>query len=165
MAAPGWYPDPAGTGGRRYWDGYAWHDAVPARPGPIPPQVPAQPTNWRALGIFLGMAVAGLIAFAVIGRLTAPDGNTASLDRIVDVCQDAVRQQLKDPESARFTGWRAWEVRDGVYSAAGAVNAKNSFGGYAGDSLFSCDATVADGEISATAIDASDVIAPYLTPP
>jgi len=24
MAAPGWYPDPGGGGGERYWDGYEW---------------------------------------------------------------------------------------------------------------------------------------------
>ena len=28
MPPPGWYPDPAGTLGRRFWDGHAWTDAV-----------------------------------------------------------------------------------------------------------------------------------------
>jgi hypothetical protein len=26
----GWYPDPAGTGGHRYWDGRTWRDEPPA---------------------------------------------------------------------------------------------------------------------------------------
>ena len=26
--APGWYPDPAGTSGYRYWDGFRWTDAA-----------------------------------------------------------------------------------------------------------------------------------------
>ena len=37
-APPGWYPDPAGGPGQRWWDGYAWSDAVvlPQQPPPPP---------------------------------------------------------------------------------------------------------------------------------
>jgi hypothetical protein len=50
-APPGWYADPAGGPGQRWWDGYAWTDTVvlPAPPPPPPPgagfphQAPAQP--------------------------------------------------------------------------------------------------------------------------
>ena len=28
----GWYPDPGGTGGRRWWTGSEWSDAVDAAP-------------------------------------------------------------------------------------------------------------------------------------
>ena len=43
---PGWYPDPAGLGGSRWWDGQGWSDHVqPAAQQPSPPspagQVPA----------------------------------------------------------------------------------------------------------------------------
>jgi hypothetical protein len=31
-APPGWYPDPAGNGGQRYWNGSAWSDPPPPRP-------------------------------------------------------------------------------------------------------------------------------------
>jgi hypothetical protein len=39
-APPGWYPDPAGGPGRRWWDGYEWTDAtvLPQQPPPPPPQ-------------------------------------------------------------------------------------------------------------------------------
>lgn len=33
--APGWYPDPSGRPGQRYWDGQQWHDA-PAAAGVAP---------------------------------------------------------------------------------------------------------------------------------
>lgn len=60
---PGWYPDPAGPGGRRYWDGYAWHDAIPARPGPVTPK---RKTGGHARWwIVLGVVVAGLVILAV----------------------------------------------------------------------------------------------------
>ncbi|HMR48962.1 MAG TPA: RDD family protein [Arachnia sp.] len=51
-AAPppaGWYPDPAGSGGERFWDGTAWsqatRDAQPAPP-PEPPPAPAHPYSY-----------------------------------------------------------------------------------------------------------------------
>jgi Domain of unknown function (DUF4328)/Protein of unknown function (DUF2510) len=38
-APPGWYSDPAGGPGQRWWDGYVWSDAVvlPSQPAPPPP--------------------------------------------------------------------------------------------------------------------------------
>ena len=38
-APPGWYPDPAGGPGQRWWDGYAWTEAtvLPQQPPPPPP--------------------------------------------------------------------------------------------------------------------------------
>jgi hypothetical protein len=36
-APPGWYPDPAGGPGQRWWDGYAWSEAVVVPQQPPPP--------------------------------------------------------------------------------------------------------------------------------
>jgi hypothetical protein len=56
-APPGWYPDPAGGPGQRWWDGYAWSESVvvpqqpPAPPwaGAPPPQgPPIQAAPWAA---------------------------------------------------------------------------------------------------------------------
>ncbi|HMR50638.1 MAG TPA: DUF2510 domain-containing protein [Arachnia sp.] len=54
MAQPGWYPDPAGSGEPRYWDGRRW-----VAPGPPPRRRPPQ-----AFGF-----VAGLLVLAVIVAL------------------------------------------------------------------------------------------------
>lgn len=41
-APPGWYPDPAGGPGQRWWDGYAWTDTVfPPVAAPPPPPTPS----------------------------------------------------------------------------------------------------------------------------
>jgi hypothetical protein len=46
-APPGWYPDPAGGPGQRWWDGYAWTEATvlpqQAPPPPAPPWASAAP--------------------------------------------------------------------------------------------------------------------------
>ncbi len=57
-APPGWYGDPAGGPGQRWWDGYAWTEAtvLPQQPPPPPPwagaappqQAPAQIAPWAA---------------------------------------------------------------------------------------------------------------------
>lgn len=40
----GWYPDPDGSGGQRYWDGSAWTEhRSPATPEPTAPTAPAEP--------------------------------------------------------------------------------------------------------------------------
>lgn len=63
-AAPGWYPDPSGGPGRRYWDGAAWHDAVPAHPGVPTAGKPPRKISTKALLI----AAAVFIAVVVVGN-------------------------------------------------------------------------------------------------
>jgi hypothetical protein len=48
-APPGWYADPAGGPGQRWWDGYAWNEAtiVPEAPlTPPPPVAGTPPPQW-----------------------------------------------------------------------------------------------------------------------
>lgn len=40
LPAAGWYPDPAGSGGRRWWDGHGWTQTVQL---PAPPVIPLAP--------------------------------------------------------------------------------------------------------------------------
>ena len=66
MPPPGWYPDPSGGAGQKYWDGYAWHTAVPKRPGPEAVKVKMK-TNWVPLGIIIGLVLAVVVAVGIIG--------------------------------------------------------------------------------------------------
>lgn len=47
-----------------------------------------------------------------------------------------VAKSLKDPDSARFGTIRAARAADGTTHVCGFVNARNSFGGFAGESPF-----------------------------
>lgn len=50
-APPGWYPDPAGGPGQRWWDGYAWSEATVLPQDPPPPPASggaALPQGWAS---------------------------------------------------------------------------------------------------------------------
>lgn len=80
---PGWYPDPAGGWGQRYWDGEAWG---PVAPPPAQPP-PAPPRRSGVLPAFLaGLSPALLIvllplvccgACGVFGLIAASDHGTS----------------------------------------------------------------------------------------
>jgi hypothetical protein len=42
-SAAGWYPDPAGSGGMRWWNGTSWGDQVEPAPQPVVQATPGQP--------------------------------------------------------------------------------------------------------------------------
>lgn len=60
---PGWYPDPAGSGGRAYWNGREW--------GPPPPT--PNPLTSKRLWIIVGSLVGVVLLLALIGNLTNGD--------------------------------------------------------------------------------------------
>jgi uncharacterized Tic20 family protein len=65
--APGWYPDPQGTGSYRYWDGARWTDALSSA---IPPAATAasDTTTW-AMAAHLTALAALFVGVPVIGPL------------------------------------------------------------------------------------------------
>jgi hypothetical protein len=102
---------------------------------------------------------------------------------VIDTCEKSVKTGLKDPDSAKFgDDWKAWIVThhdkppvgllnyhpengDLLYSAGGSVNAKNSFGGYAGDQAYGCDAAVTvSGDIHAHGYSLNDILNSSTTP-
>lgn len=76
---PGWYPNPAGGGGYRYWDGINWtEEAPPSAPAGVPsapfqrpavsaPPVKAGVSKGAKIGLGVGGAVVALVAIAAIG--------------------------------------------------------------------------------------------------
>jgi hypothetical protein len=49
MPPPGWYPDPAGTSGRAYWNGREW--------GSPPPKPPTDRRTWIIVGSIVGVVL------------------------------------------------------------------------------------------------------------
>lgn len=67
---PGWYPDPSGKPGNLYWDGRAWHSAIPAQLGTPPPR---KQTKRTALYVVLGVLAAIVaLGFAGLSRVNQP---------------------------------------------------------------------------------------------
>lgn len=55
----------------------------------------------------------------------------------IEWVKEGVREELKDPDSAKFEGIVAMkDVKDGGITVCGFVNARNSFGGYVGKKPF-----------------------------
>lgn len=166
----GWYRDPAGRPGLRFFDGRQWTDKRSMPPNPH------KGARWPFLFLLIPV-ILGLLAWAGSGPTTyTPKDIQAS---VVDTCQGSAKKGLKDPGSAQFgDDWKAWEVTaagstppagmaydpsagDKYYSAGGEVNAKNGFGGYSGAEPYVCDAVVStDGNIRARAHSMTDLLGP-----
>ena len=143
---------------QKYWDGWYWHDAMPARPGAPTTKVTPPPRRFTrrekiAAGSFLAVACAAVVAAAVIAE-PSPISLEDAKRSVIDLCQGSVRAQLRDPDGAKFSEWTAQDLAGERYSASGLVNAKNGFGGYVGDHRYECDATVSSkGDVKARAHD------------
>lgn len=63
----------------------------------------------------------------------------AAEDPFIVAARAAVRKQLRDPDSARFSDLKLKKAKDGARGVCGEVNAKNSTGGFTGPKLFVYD--------------------------
>lgn len=68
--APGWYPDPSGGPGQKYWDGQQWQSNTPAQPAAVAPYGGGQYAQVDMYGRPLSdksKLVAGLLQFFLGG--------------------------------------------------------------------------------------------------
>ena len=90
--AAGWYPDPSGQPGQRYWDGQQWHENVPATtPGvasyggaPYGVDAYGRPLSDKSK-VVAGLLQIFLSTFAV-GRFYLGYTNLAIIQIVVTVC-------------------------------------------------------------------------------
>ena len=73
-AAAGWYPDPDGSGGHRYWDGHTWTEYRAAAPAPPRPALDdgRQTLLVRYLVLCLGL-LAVLLALMIYAACSVGD--------------------------------------------------------------------------------------------
>ncbi|KMO69301.1 DUF2510 domain-containing protein [Mycolicibacterium obuense] len=114
MAEPGWYPDPLGGQGARYWDGSQWEGAI--QPGPSTgalefPEQPAPPPPGRVqrlwplwVGLSLALVIAVGCAVFVLTRTgegpteaappTTPTTTTLKADQVAAEVKSAMQSKL-----------------------------------------------------------------------
>ncbi|MCV7255712.1 DUF2510 domain-containing protein [Mycobacterium hackensackense] len=186
---PGWYRDPSGVPQQRYWDGKAWAPAPPP-PARAKTSTLVAGTVVGVVGAFFVIMMIGLLSGGGDDDKpsAAPSSSTRSAysrptfsveettSTVISTCQESAKKSLRDPDSAKFDDWKAWPAPnstpapgfefdpaagDKYWSAAGTVNAKNGFGGYAGPEPYACEAVVtAGGHIDARAHSIADVLSP-----
>jgi uncharacterized protein YxjI len=116
-APPGWYPDPAGSPGARWWDGQGWTEHVQQQTVPAPQQDP----GGRPRSVLLEQPVLVVSQKTKLIELTNEyavfDGNGQQLGAVVQVGQSTLRKAFRLlSEFDQFLTHRL-EVRD----AAGVV--------------------------------------------
>lgn len=78
MSEPGWYPDPAGSGGLRYWTGSAWSREVRPRLQPDRPPGQRPPAwLWWVVGALVLAVVVTLVVRQQWGNTIAADTNSS----------------------------------------------------------------------------------------
>ena len=120
-APAGWYPDPDGSGGQRYFDGQAWTDHRHAQAGAVELGVAAPPAKRKALDtkVIVGLAAAAVIVAAVLGIgafvTLRPGGSEVAVDR-ADTAETSVPPGETAVAADEHVPTVGQEVRDGNFA-------------------------------------------------
>jgi hypothetical protein len=94
----------------------------------------------RSIKFLAAAAVLGCSAIVTAQESIDSNGlDPEYVPEAIELSKEAVREKLKDPDSANFRSFsihRGEEPTDGAFYICGEVNAKNSYGGYAGFERF-----------------------------
>lgn len=103
-------------------------DTTPYQTTPTPPPGPLQAAPKRRIGGLAWLAIIGIPVAAIAGFLgaTNPGGDRNTEAYAIVKCQEAVKNQLKSPTTADFTGSSA--TGDGTWTVTGSVSSQNGFG-------------------------------------
>ncbi len=123
LPAPGWYADPSGMAGLRWWDGYQWtgHVGPPSAAGPRAPaldlavarlrtEVPAR-WGWRPVVVPLAVLTALIVIASTVAATLEPSGYAARLvfavavNLALDGLLAVAVWRAAGPVAARHGGW------------------------------------------------------------
>ena len=100
----------------------------------------------RLIALFLGsLFLAGCVT-PVTSKVTTT-GSRELTEAEKGYLYKSVQQKLKDPDSARLTFVPFIETSEGSLDYCGYVNAKNSYGGYAGNQIFKATFLKVNGQV------------------
>lgn len=68
---PGWYPDPSGNGGQRYWDGAKWSEFRAAAHTPT-----SKGRMWLIFGVVFVVLIGAFALLNAMSKVNAGDGHT-----------------------------------------------------------------------------------------
>lgn len=106
-AAPGWYPDPSGAPGQRYFDGTNWTVTAPPPPAPAPAPKKGRKWPWIVGGVVVLLIVIGLAG----GNKDSQ--KPASTKPVASATQSAPSASVAVEKAAPGVGS---EVRDGKFA-------------------------------------------------
>jgi hypothetical protein len=108
---PGWYPDPSGNPGQRYWDGQQWGPTAPTAATAFPPTGQAPQGSERRFTIHYGFAL--LAVFSLLGTIIPAIFWFASAAN-VDTDPGATQSEIDGAQAAGGimsffgVGWLIW---------------------------------------------------------
>ena len=113
---PGWYPDPSGGPGQRYWDGTKWTDVnVPPSTPPIGPRNARRSTSPLKVLLIIGAVIFGLVGgctacVAAIGHNSSTSTNSTSTPPSA-----ATHSQTAAPTTTHNRDLDIFPSSDGIY--------------------------------------------------